>query len=226
MIALIAWFAELLLESAGCYFLFRRRFTLPCLWLGFRAACDLAGMVAFFFMSYRAYAWVDHWGRMGGFALLAATCAWCAGQVLREHPRSQKAYAWLLGALTVYAVVHFNVAPLTMGSMIGLELWVELVLAGLLCAAMGMANGKAPKPWGLIACGLVIHAGGDLVVTLARQAGYDLRAWYPLGAIAALIVLNLAGWRNYRLDEIRVSLPPRIECKSEGFGRLQSRMVH
>src|SRR5262249_16379670 len=149
------WFAEFVLEALGTFFFFRRKIPL-WIWLGFRALADVASFLALSFLGGRAYLWVDYCARSAGYILFAAAAIWTVAQVLREHPRTRAWYLGLSVVLTAYALLHFHVAWPNPQRALSFELWVELTIAAFVAAAMGVANGKVPRPWGIIACALVV----------------------------------------------------------------------
>lgn len=209
MLAILAWFAELILEATGSVLFYRRRIPLLSFWLGFRAIADLVGMALYFSGHGHAYELEDYIQRTIQYVLVAAVSLYAAARITGEGK-----YRWFWPAvfslIAAFGIAHAH-AILTV-SVLRLETAVGVVLSAVVAGAMGLVNGKAPEPWGKVAIGLVVLGGTDAALAFAQWHGYHTQPYYPIGAITALVILAWSAWpekKQKELQEFRMPLPAK-----------------
>jgi len=93
----LLWLSEFVLEIAGCVLAFRRNIKPLSLYLGFRAAGDIIGMVTLGLFGHSAYAWTDLIQRTIQYPLFWALSVYLVAQILNADSRVAKFYqgmAW------------------------------------------------------------------------------------------------------------------------------------
>lgn len=212
MIANGAWLVEFILEGFGAVFFFRRRTAILWVYLGFRALADIASFAALSF-SYQAYNWVDYVQRTVQYVLLAVVVMYVVAMIFSENKKTRQFYAMASAGIALWAIAQFHGAyPLTAQSVWIFETWMEFIISAFVAVAMGVMNGRAPKPWGLIACGLVILGGSDAALNAMRVHGWHVEAFYPIGAIVGLGILAWAAIfpQGEAVWELRLNITPRV----------------
>src|SRR5215467_10349473 len=100
-----AWLLEVLLETSGSIFAFRRRLWLLSYLLGWRVLIDIVSFgVMCRFGKHEAYAWVWLIGQIGQYALMLILGCRIAAKLLREYQNIEM-HIWLAGFAVAGATV-------------------------------------------------------------------------------------------------------------------------
>lgn len=205
----LPWAVEFVLECSGAYLTFRKRLKILSALLAWRAFMDLVTF-AIFIAAPEQYAVVMWLGRAVQYAILYALGIQLAAKMVADYrPLTQYVYKTLAVVSSVATYVFVST-----------ELWEHkfsraeavtsfLLLAVVLLGWIGRKKGLE-EPWRLFALGLILSAAGNAFCSILSIWTPNALAMYPIPAILALLIWNLAA--IYRKKEpMRLELPPKIE---------------
>lgn len=212
---ILLWLAELLIETVGAWFALKRRNWALFPLLAFLSVSDLALLIlGATGLNTWQLAWVQHAGKYGLMILLAA---WICGSLVQaervNHVRLAAATLALLGSAVVVRV--FSDGVTLKDRLLDAENAANIFLAALIAVGWISRRQYLKAPWTMIAAGLLVAVGSDLVCTMLWSAWEPAWRLYPLGEIAAYALWCWSMIRNSAENvELRLSLEPRIPSKT------------
>lgn len=208
----LLWLSQFIIECSGAFFASRRR--LWSLW-GLLTFLAFSDAIEFLLRNtHPAYGYAL-WGCVAGqYAIMCSMAVQIVGRWVRENRRLTP-YAFLLGSgAMLLSMRAFLVADNWMSSFLDAEISASCSLA--LILLLGWISRKKPLE-GLergVAAGLIISIAGNAACAWAWEYWPFAAKLFPIPALVALGVWNMAAWRDYRCEEARLPLGMKKPCTS------------
>jgi len=210
--AFALWFGEFALEVNG--FCRSRCYPLLSLFFGYCAVADLSAFVIRHFYGWEVYKYA-YWFQKGGkYFLLAILAAYLCGKVLdASQGQTYCAAGILIAGSCILCAVFADERTLGDKLVDG-----GIVSALMLTAGLGLAwigrNKSLPKPWNLVAGGLLTLLIGDILVLVACKFWWPAHHAKWIAEYAQLVMWNFAV--RGKLAEFRLPLGVKIEGQAKG----------
>ena len=208
----VLWFGEFCLEIRG--FTHSKRYPLLAAVFGWCAAGDVISMLIAAGYGWQPYI-LSYWAfKVGKYLLLSLLAAYLCGKVLDASRGQVYCAAGILTAGSCILCACFASEP---------ELGNRLVDGGILSAVvltvgLGLAwagrKKSMPRPWNLVAAGLLTLLIGDILVLAACKFWWPAHHAKWIAEYAQLVMWNFAV--RGKLAEFRLPLGVKIEGTAKG----------
>lgn len=212
-VALVAWGIEFALETSGAILAYRKRLTILAALLAWRALMDVVTFAIFINHLHPGYSFTFWAGRAVQYALLYALGVQIAARMVADYrPIWQHVYL-ILAAVASLAAYIFVLTEVWAHKFLHAEaVTCFLLLAVVLLGWIGRKR-DLEEPWKLVTLAMCIGSTGTAICAILAASWPWCLSLYPVPAIPALLLWNLAAWKPIKLPEFRKSLPRTYQKK-------------
>lgn len=211
VLAALFWITEFLLEVKGYGRARTRSLSTFTTFLGFRVFADLVCAALVIFAGPFFYAWAWYAQALIQYVLFTVLVMFLCAKLLGSDRYTMRFYSASAGVLMLLAIAFFHARTFSMANVLHFAAGTYMLMGMCLCLALATMR---CADWMWLGIGALILSASNGLLSALHAAGMNVTAFYPLGEILALGVWYCALGAKPGINEVRLSLQPRVLAKT------------